>query len=557
MKKKIFTSIFLVSLLSMLLLSVGTVAVVYNRGTTEGLASLQSNMSYAAAGYEEGGLAYLQGVRGYQGRITLIASDGTVLWDNRHEAAEMDNHQNRPEVVQALESGTGEAQRQSDTLNERTLYYAMQVEDGNILRLSLDVDSILSNTWSLVPWLILVALVVLVVTAFVARRLSRGILKPLNEIDLETPLDFGVYEEMSPIVRRLSSQKEQLEAKAAELSRQQEEFTSVIQNMDEGLIVTDHEGVVTTLNQSACRILGVTQSSKNKPLLTINRDLSLQKAAKKASDGKRNVHELLLQGRRYRLVASPARSSEEQLGAMLLLMDDTERLEAEQNRREFSANVSHELKTPLTSISGYAEIIRNGLVQPEDVFEFAGKIYDEAARLMALVEDILQLSRLDEKETPQGVAPVELLSLSREIASSLQEKADKKEVTLKVEGEPVTLQGIRSILHEMIYNLTDNALRYNTAGGTVEIQVETIGEEAVLRVSDSGIGIEPVHQTHVFERFYRVDKSHSRQSGGTGLGLAIVKRGALFHNGQVSLESALGKGSVFTLRLPLAGIEEE
>ncbi len=551
MRKRIFASIVLVALLSMLLLSAGVVAVVYNRDTTQGQANLQSDIQYMSAGYETGGLGYLQDVRGYQGRITLIAQDGEVLSDNRSDAAAMDNHQDRPEVVQARETGTGQSQRQSDTLGERTLYYAMLLEDGNVLRLSVELNSIVSNSLALLPWLLPVVLVVLVVSAFLAKRLTQGILKPLQEMDLDSPLENGVYEEISPIVRRISSQKEQLLRKAEELAKQQEEFGSVIQNMDEGLILIDHEGTVQTVNQSACGILNIPQDARNKPLVSLNRDLALQKAAREAGEGKRTVQELLVQGRRYRLVASPVRSIGEETGAVLLLMDDTERLEAEQTRREFSANVSHELKTPLTSISGYAEIIRNGLVQPGDVCEFAGKIYDEAARLIALVEDILQLSRLDEKEWPQEEEPIELLALAKEVVNTLQEKASKKGVELEVIGDPVTMQGIGSVLHEVMYNLTDNAIRYNHESGFVRIYVEKDNNEAVLRVEDSGIGIDATHQVRVFERFYRVDKSHSRQSGGTGLGLAIVKRGVLFHNGQVSLESTFGKGSAFTIRLPL------
>ncbi len=551
MKRKIFIGIFLTSLLCIVLFAVGTVAAVYNQETSSVRNNLQSYASVLSVGCEEDGFAYLEKIRGYQGRITYINSEGVVLFDNRSEPSEMENHGDRPEVMAAQANGTGQAQRHSDTIGESTLYYATLLDNGDVLRLSMNVDSILSNTLSLVPWLILALIVVLILASFIAKSISKSILNPLNQINLDAPMDADVYEELSPLVRRISAQKEQLQHKAEELSRQQEEFRSVVQNMDEGLILIDHEGIVHMLNQSACQILNIPQDSLHKPLLTLNRDLALQQAARLATGGERTVQEISMQGRRYRVVASPARNEAEKTGAVLLLMDDTERLEAEQNRREFSANVSHELKTPLTSISGYAEIIRNGLVQPNDVAEFAGKIYTEAARLIDLIEDIIQLSRLDEKEAQQTSENVDLLSVSREVARALQGKAEEKQVRITVDGQAVMVQGVTSILHEMIYNLADNAIRYNQDGGDVHISVEKTEGEAVLRVKDTGIGIDTAQQAHVFERFYRVDKSHSRQSGGTGLGLAIVKRGTLFHNGQVYLQSAPGKGSEFTIRLPL------
>ncbi len=552
MKKKIFASICLVSLASLLLLFLCVLALAYTRGTANAFSTLQSDASYVAAGYKTSGLDYLKNIRGYPGRITLVAQDGTVLFDDRQDPAQMENHAQRPEVAEAMQNGTGRSQRQSDTLGERTLYYAVRLGDGEVLRMSMQAASASASALRLIPWLLAVSLLLVAGAAGVARWQTKRILAPLNAIDLDAPMDSEGYEEIAPLLRRIDAQKKQIGEKAAELKRQQEEFAAVTQSMDEGLLLTDPEGVVLTINQSAQRILGLQAGSEGQPLLALCRDLGLQKAAKEAAGGKRCEQELEAGGRKYRLLASPARRAEgPPHGAVLMLMDDTEKLEAEQNRREFSANVSHELKTPLTSISGYAEIIRGGLVQPEDIPAFAGKIYDEAGRLIALIEDILQLSRLDEKDDGQPAEPVELLALCQNTAESLRRAAVEKQVELRVEGEELQVPGRPSILLEVVYNLLDNAIRYNRPGGTVEVAVGREEGMAVLRVADTGMGIEPQHQPHVFERFYRADKSHSRQSGGTGLGLAIVKRGVLYHGGQVQLESTPGAGSVFTVWLPL------
>ncbi len=552
MKKKIFASICLVSFASLLLLFLCVLALAYTRGTRNAFSTLQSDASYVAAGYETSGLDYLKNIRGYPGRITLVAPDGSVLFDDRQSPAQMENHAGRPEVAEALQNGSGRAQRKSDTLGERTLYYALRLKSGEVLRMSMQAATASASALALVPWLLGVSLLLVLCAAAVARWQAKRILAPLNAIDLDAPMDSGGYEEIAPLLRRIDAQKRQIAQKAAELQHQQEEFGAVTQSMDEGMVLTDPEGVVLSLNQSARRILGIETGSEGQPLLALCRDLGLQRAAKEAAEGKRSEQELQAGGRSYRLLASPARRAEgPPHGAVLLLVDDTEKLEAEQNRREFSANVSHELKTPLTSISGYAEIIRGGLVKAEDIPAFAGKIYDEAARLMALIEDILQLSRLDEKEGGQPPEPVELLALCQSTAENLRSAAEEKGVALQVEGEAVQVQGSPSILLEVVYNLLDNAIRYNRPGGRVEVKVGREDGMALLQVADTGLGIEPQHQPHVFERFYRADKSHSRQSGGTGLGLAIVKRGVMYHGGQVGLESSPGQGSAFTVRLPI------
>ena len=551
MKKRIFLSTCAIALASLLLLGAGVVALVYQEATRSGWENLRADTSYMAAGYQMEGVAYLAAIRGYPGRVTLVAADGTVLFDDREDPAAMGNHSDRPEIQQALQNGTGRDTRQSETLGERTLYYAQRLPDGAVLRLALRQNSIAAEVSRFVPWLAVICLL-LVAAALAAANWQTGrIVAPINNIDLNNPFDEDAYEELSPLLRRIAAQKEQIDHKVEALRRAQEEFSTITQSMEEGLIVTDHAGMVLTVNQSALRILDVMDAPPTPlPVLALGRNLVLEEAAQTAADGSRFEAELAAAGRRYRLVASPTRNQNGEKGAVLLLMDDTEKLEAEQSRREFSANVSHELKTPLTSISGYAEIMRDGMVKTADIPGFAGKIYDEAGRLIALVEDVIKLSRLDEKQIPLEREPVELLALAWQTAASLEAAAAQKDVTVAVLGQEASVSGVRSILLEVLYNLVENAVRYNVPGGRVSVEIKNAENGAVIEVTDSGIGIRPEFQSHIFERFYRVDKSHSRDSGGTGLGLSIVKRGTLFHGGTVDVRSAMGKGSVFTVWLP-------
>ena len=551
MRKRIFRNICVLALVSLLLLGVCVVVIVYEESAQDGFEDMQADATYIAAGIETGGTEYLASLKGYPGRITLIAPDGTVLFDDREDPATMDNHASRPEVAEALESGSGQVQRQSDTLGERTLYYAVVLDDGNILRLSMQLSNIFSEVAYYIPWLLLTSLLLVVAAFFTARWQTKRILKPFNELDLDSPFNAEAYEEFSPFLRKISLQKKQIEQAMQELTQQQEEFSAITQNMEEGLLVVDHAGMVLTVNPSAQHILGFAPLPENPtPLLELNRNLLLEQAVKQAVSGRRVEYVLELDKRQYRLVASPAGQENGVQGAVLLLMDDTQRLQAEQTRREFSANVSHELKTPLTSISGYAEIIRDGLVKPEDISLFAGKIHDESARLVALVNDIIRLSHLDEKQPPAQYETVDLLQLARQTAQTLQKPAEETGITLSVGGEETLVSGVPPILSEILFNLMDNGIRYTLSGGRVDVTVGHSNGEPFLRVADTGIGIPPEHQLHIFERFYRVDKSHARESGGTGLGLSIVKRGALFHGGRVELSSEEGKGSVFTVWLP-------
>ena len=555
MKRRIFLCVCIVSMASVLLLAVCVVGLAYHGASEDTWANLQAKDYYLSAGYEEGGEAYLQTVRGYEGRITLIAPDGTVLFDDREDPAGMENHAGRPEVAGALEDGVGRDERISETLDERTLYYALRLPDGNVLRVSDTTDSMWGEALRLIPAMLGIMALLVLGAALVARWQTGALLAPINRIDLDAPLEAGSYGELSPLLRRIASQREEIDAQMAEMKRRQEEFSTVTANMEEGLFVVNHEGQVLSINRSARHILGVGEREvQGEPVLSLSRNLELDAAVKAAVAGRRVEQVFTLMGRKFQLRASPAQGEGGVQGAVVLLVDETEKLEAEQNRREFSANVSHELKTPLTSISGYAEIMQGGLVKPEDVGEFAGRIYSETNRLIQLVEDIIKLSRLDERDPePATEEDVELLALAEEMAGSLREKAQEAGVSLQVAGAPVHLPAQRSILCEVLYNLIENAIRYNKPGGAVKVEVGEEGPDATVSVSDTGVGIPPEHQDRVFERFYRVDKSHARESGGTGLGLSIVKRGAMFHGGEVELVSSTAAGSVFRLRLPKDG----
>lgn len=552
MKKRIFRSICITALASLLLMSFCVVLLLYKKTTQYGWSSLETNAASIAAGYETGGTEYLAQIKGYHGRITLIAADGTVVFDDRSSHDDMENHAQRPEVLAAASEGSGKAKRQSSTLGENTLYYAQRLSDGSILRLSVNTANMGAEALRFLPLLLVVSAVLILAAAFAAKKQTQSIVAPVNSIDLDNPYKSEIYEELSPLVRRMQTQKGQIASQMEAMEKSRQEFITITESMSEGLIVTDSKANVLTINKSAQHILGAHGvQGAGMPLVEVSRNLVLENAAKKASEGLRTEAAITIDARYYRIVATPTATAGGGQGVVILLMDDTERQQAEETRREFTANVSHELKTPLTSISGYAEIIKGGIVQPEDIKDFAGKIYDEAGRLIVLIQDIIQLSRLDEKQFETEQSEIELLSLARQVTGALERAAEAKRVNVQVYGRPVLVPGVRAILEEIIYNLTENAIRYNKDGGSVDVTVGEKGGEAFIQVEDTGLGIADEYKPHVFERFYRVEKSHSRQSGGTGLGLSIVKRGAISQGGRVELESEQGEGSTFTVWLPL------
>lgn len=551
MKKKIFWHMCLVTLAAILLSSLMSTIVYYNRLETQMKRDVIMEARYIEAGIELAGTEYLdtlsQKTRGLsQNRITLISQDGTVLYDNIKDSGAMVNHADRPEVISALEKGTGEITRTSDTLAEKTYYYAIHLSDGNVIRVANTTKSVLSSVVRLIPSLSLVVLYISFLSMVMADSQTKRIVKPINELDLEHPEGGRVYDELAPLIGKVEKQRRTIQNQINTLKAKQREFTAITENMNEGFIVVGKKAEVVSYNTSAMKILGVDEQYAKENginILSFNRSQIFRRAVDNALEGHNSEQNMDIAGRCYQIIANPVTESGEVTGAIIVILDVTEKQEREKLRREFSANVSHELKTPLTSISGYAEIMKNGLVKPEDMKRFSESIYKEAQRMITLIGDIIKLSRLDENQVDLDRTSVDLYQIAQGVVDRLKGHAKERGVTLELRGESEVVNGTAQILDEMIHNLCDNGIKYNRDDGTV---VVTIGREAghsFVSVADKGIGIPEADKDRVFERFYRVDKSHSKQIGGTGLGLSIVKRGAMFHNARVEMDSKEGVGT--------------
>ena len=556
MTKKIFRSILTAGvsvLLCSLLLILGCFYSFYE-GMQE--RQLHDELSVAAAAVELGGADYLAQLSGEHCRMTWIAPDGTVLYDTSADAAQMENHLDREEVRTALETGEGSSSRYSVTLLQKTVYCARRLADGTVLRLSVSRATMGALLLGAFQPILLVVLLMLGLSGFLAGRLSKRIVEPLNALDLEHPLDNDTYEELSPLLRRIDRQRRQIDAQLAELRRRTDEFAQITAGMNEGLVLLDDKGMVLSINAAAQSIFHTDGHCVGQDFLTVDREHAMSLALNSAMETGRSEVRAERGGREYQFDFSRITSQGKTVGAVLLAFDMTEQAFAESRRREFTANVSHELKTPLQGIIGSAELLESGMVKPEDAPRFLGHIRAEAQRLVTLIGDIIRLSELDEGgELPAET--VDLFPLAREAADNLRTVAEQKSVTLSVTGESVSVTGVRRLLYEVLYNLCDNAVKYNVEGGRVEVCVAAEGDTARVTVRDTGIGIPPEHQGRVFERFYRVDKSHSKASGGTGLGLSIVKHAVAYHHGTVELQSEVGRGTEITVRLPRNGRSEE
>ena len=552
MTKRIFRAICLVALAVFLASVTLIMGILYDYFSQVQQDQLRIEAGLAARGVEENGVAYFDGLDTQSYRITWIGADGTVLFDSDSDASTMENHLEREEVKQAMVSGYGHSARYSSTLMERLLYSAQRLEDGSVIRLAITQNSVLTIMLGLIQPVLLVSLVAVILALALASRVSKTVVRPLNELNLDEPLNNEGFDELSPLLRRIDSQQRQLKGQALELKQKKDEFLAVTSNMSEGLVLLNSSGTILSINNAALTILDADKSCVGQDILTVNRSLEMQKLLEEAKTGQRSETKLCLSGREYQLDASPIISGGNIGGVALLLFDITERENAEQLRREFTANVSHELKTPLHSISGCAELMKNGMVKPEDTVRFAGQIYSEAQRLINLIEDIIRLSRLDEGAEDMQRERIDLYALSGSVIDSLGNEAKENKITLELCGGPAFIWGVRQLVSGMIYNLLDNAIKYNKANGSVKLSVSNEGEFSVLNVSDTGIGIPPEHQSRVFERFYRVDKSHSKEVGGTGLGLSIVKHSAMVHNAKIDLQSTPGKGTSITVRFPKA-----
>ncbi len=485
----------------------------------------------------------------FENRITYIASDGTVLFDNEADISQMENHLNREEVVAAKQSGTGTAMRESYTMSEMTVYCARTIGYGCVVRVAGTMDTVLTRIASMWWEVLLVVLAAALISICVAALIARAIVKPINNIDLRNP-DIGEsYGEIAPLLHRINDQNKEIDEKIEELTRSRKEFSLITENMSEGFIIIDKRTEVLSYNKSALNILGSDFSGDSHSVLVLNRSENFRAAVENALAGERCEENLQISEKIYQIIATPVVTDGAVNGAVIIILDITEKEARDELRREFTSNVSHELKTPLTTIYGISDMLVGGIVKPGDIPGFAKNIRDEAGRMITLIEDIIKLSQLDENSFSDHEEQVDMLTVAQLAAERLSAAADKKHVTINVTGERAELTGIRSVLEEIVYNLLDNAVKYNKEGGRADIEVHD-GSSITITVADTGIGIPADCTDRIFERFFRADKSHSRKIGGTGLGLSIVKHGVLLHGGNITVKSTEGCGTTFTLTLP-------
>ena len=542
MTSKIFKSILAVAIAVLLASVVIITGVLYPYFGNVQQAQLKDELSLAANATEQMGKPYLSSLSSDRYRLTWVAEDGTVLYDSSVDASTMENHADREEIQEALTSGAGSSTRHSSTLLEQTIYEAVRLEDGSVLRISVGRATALVLVLGLLQPIALIILAAIALSAWLAHRMAKRVVEPLNKLNLEKPMENEAYEELSPLLRRINAQHLEIESQLRTLKRKQDEFDQITGNMNEALVLLDANGKVVSINPAAKKLFGADTACIGSDFLIIDRKQNMRQAIEEARETGQAFFRTGRNGREYQFDLSRINSDDSHYGTVILAFDVTEQVHAERNRREFTANVSHELKTPLQSIIGSAELIENGIVKPEDLSVFVGRIRQEATRLVSLINDIIRLSQLDEGgEMP--LEAVSLLALSEEVCETLSDAAKAKGVSLKVTGDNGVITGVRRLLYEVIYNLCDNAIKYNHPDGSVEISVSEEASSVRLCVTDTGIGIAPEHQEKVFERFYRVDKSHSKQSGGTGLGLSIVKHAVQYHHGKLELSSEVGSGT--------------
>lgn len=551
MTKKIFKSILIVAgtvLLASIVIIMGCLYEYFSNIQKDKLAD---ELDIAASAVELYGTDYLKNIDSERYRITWIQADGKVIYDTQAGADSMENHADRQEVKQALAEGEGSSSRYSDTLMEKTSYYARLLDDGSVLRVSTTYATAGLLVLGMLQPILVVLIAALVLSGILARRISKRIVEPMNSIDLDRPLENDTYEELSPLLNRINQQHREIEMQMRYLKQKTDEFTQITESMKEGLILLDNKGNVLSINEAAQNILETDSSCIGQNFLSIERSRSINHAIAKAFEDGHSEEYAEYAGREYQIDISRIESDGDIVGAVLLAFDITEQQNAQRNRREFTANVSHELKTPLQGIIGSAELIENGMVKPEDMPRFTGHIRKEASRLVTLIEDILRLSQLDEgRQMPSE--QVDLFELAEEVRSVLEGACEAKHINMKLMGEHVCVDGVKRLLYEIIYNLCDNAVKYNNEGGIADIDISSDEKNAYITVRDSGIGIPQDQQQRVFERFYRVDKSHSKESGGTGLGLSIVKHAVSYHNGTVSMKSEPGNGTEIRVSIPLS-----
>lgn len=550
MTRKIFNSITLVAAAVLLISSCVLMACLYEYFGSIREDALRDEMKLAIRGVQTEGTDYLENVKSDGYRLTWIDKDGSVIYDTVRDNQIKENHLQREEVQEALNTGTGDSRRFSDTLLEKTIYYAKKMDDGTVLRISVSAATAGLLAIGMIPPVLFILIIALVLSGILASRLSKRIVKPINSIDLENPLDNDTYEEISPLLNRINRQKILIDIQVDELQQKKDEFNKITSCMKEGLILVNEQIEVVSINPSAMKLFDVEEDCTGNDFLTIYRDHEMNLALKNAFEEGHSEISRGMNGHEYQFDISRIDSGGKIIGAVILIFDVTEKIHAEKVRREFTANVSHELKTPLQGIIGSAELIENGMVKHNDMPKFIGMIHKEASRLVTLVDDIIRLSQLDEK----GAMPEETVSLrtiADEVSESLLNIAERRNISITVTGDEARITCVPKLIYEVVYNLCENAVKYNVDGGSVAIDIKDSGKSVQLKVTDTGIGISREHLERVFERFYRVDKSHSKETGGTGLGLSIVKHAVSYHHGSVSVKSEEGKGTEFTVVLPV------
>ena len=550
MTKKIFKSIMFVCALVLAVGLAAVMGILYRNFDGQMRKELSKEAAYLAYGVEQQGLNYLKNIKDKSARITYIDQDGTVLFDNEADVSEMKNHSDRTEFQKAEKYGAGESSRYSDTLSEKTSNYALRLKDGKVLRVSGTQDSVLALVENLIFPLCGLLCLMLILSGIMASAISKRIVKPINELDLESPEENRIYEELSPLLSKIHRQNREIQNQLELAKQQQEEFALITENMQEGLIVIDKYTMILSANSSAWNLFHMDRVRQGESVYCLDREEEFRHAIEQVLSGEHTELVLKLNGSDIQLIANPVIRDKKTEGAVVLLVNVTEKLERESLRREFSANVSHELKTPLTSISGFAEIMQGGLVKNEDIPKFAGRIYKESQRLLQLVEDVIQISQLDEEKTSYVWEPVDVYQVCKNAFESLKEKAKRLNVHLYICGERMKMEAVRTLLEEAIYNVCDNAIKYNRNDGSVSVFLTQTAQEIQIVVKDTGVGIPKEDQDRVFERFYRVDKSHSKEIGGTGLGLSIVKHAVGALKGSVILRSEEGNGMEICMKFP-------
>ena len=554
MKKRIFLTVFATALITVLVSLILLVGVTYRYINEDTRDQLMAQLDYLSQAVDDEGLTYLNQLENNSYRITWIAADGAVLFDNRSNISRMENHADRQEFIDAKAHGVSEIERESETMTTRLMYVAEELSDGSVLRIATNDISVGGVAWMLAVPSVLLILCISLLAWFVARKLSHALVEPLNTLDLDHPLAGEAYDELVPLLSRIEQQHREIADQRVQLGQQRNEFQTVIDNMREGLVLLNQSGRILLINRSGRNLMKAMAEEDDlaagEEIIT-SRNSVVDSLLDKAYDGKTSSATIIINSRSYEIHASHVESDEGIHGAVLFYVDVTEKVEAEQLRREFSANVSHELKTPLHSISGCAELMLSGIVKEEDKPRFLKQIYDEAQHMVSLIENIIKISRLDEEADALPVDKVDLYEIAQTVIEQLGNKAASRGIVMDLSGTHVTIKGVKTLLYEMIYNLCDNAIKYNVDDGAISVSVKKTKDAAVVKVKDTGVGISEDQQERIFERFYRVDKSHSRASGGTGLGLSIVKHAAIWHNATIKVKSKLGKGTTFIVRFPL------